>query len=172
MNDRVNIFAYGSDICIEHAVKFYPEMDPVCPAVLKDYELAFWDNGNAAMLHKDGAVLQGFVWSVPKDLMEIVDNRKHYPSLKKKKTVTVNDYNTGKELTATVYYADERYLSPFPPSAEYFGRMVEGYWWHRMETKPLFEALANVNRDLVMMHSGQLRRPAPPTKAKPKSKER
>jgi hypothetical protein len=172
MRDRVNIFAYGSDISIEHAVKFYPEMDPVCPAVLKDYELAFWDNGNAAMIHKDGAVLQGFVWSVPKELLEIVDNRKHYPSLKKKKTVTVNDYNTGKELTATVYYADERYLSPFPPSAEYFGRMVEGYWWHRMETKPLFEALENVNRDLVMMHSGQFQRSANRPKTKPKNRER
>ena len=37
---------------------------------------------------------------------------------------------------------------------------------------PLFEALENVNRDLVMMHSGQLRRPAPPTKTKPKNRER
>jgi len=171
MSDNILIFAYGVDIDYGRSLLIFPEAEVTGKAFLKDHELAFWDNGSATIRPCEGAQVQGVILSVPKEFEEELDDIKYCPDLKKKKTVTVEDALTGKPMQAAVYYTEERYLSPFPPGAERFGRMVDGYWRQGLDTKPLFEAFKRANDDLIRMHNRQIQKPANHTK-KPKGRDR
>jgi len=171
MSKDIQIFAYGVDIDYGRTLLSFPEAAVTATAWLKDHELAFWDNGGATIRPCKGAEVQGIILSVPKEFEADLDDIKYYPSLKKKKTVTVEDTLTGKPMQATVYYTGECYLSPFPPSAERFGRMVDGYWRQGLDTKPLFHALTKANEDLIRMHNRQIQKPAHRS-GKPKGRDR
>ena len=87
---RKEYFAYGSNLNFEQMAYRCPEATVVGTAKLDGYELAF-RRGYLTILPKEGASVEGLIWSVTDHDESQLDCYEGYPTFYDKETVTVTD---------------------------------------------------------------------------------
>ena len=88
---RKEYFAYGSNLNFEQMAYRCPEATVVGTAKLDGYELAF-RRGYLTILPKEGASVEGLIWSVTDHDESQLDCYEGYPTFYDKETVTVTDW--------------------------------------------------------------------------------
>ena len=83
-------FAYGSNLNFDQMAYRCPEATVVGTAKLDGYELAF-RRGYLTILPKEGASVEGLIWSVTDHDESQLDCYEGYPTFYDKETVTVTD---------------------------------------------------------------------------------
>ena len=83
-------FAYGSNLNFEQMAYRCPEATVVGTAKLDGYELAF-RRGYLTILPKEGASVEGLIWSVTDHDESQLDCYEGYPTFYDKETMTVTD---------------------------------------------------------------------------------
>ena len=87
---RKEYFAYGSNLNFDQMAYRCPEATVVGTAKLDDYELAF-RRGYLTILPKEGASVEGLIWSVTDHDESQLDCYEGYPTFYDKETMTVTD---------------------------------------------------------------------------------
>ena len=87
---RKEYFAYGSNLNFEQMAYRCPEATVVGTAKLDGYELAF-RRGYLTILPKEGATVEGLIWSITDHDESQLDCYEGYPTFYDKETVTVTD---------------------------------------------------------------------------------
>ena len=87
---RKEYFAYGSNLNFEQMAYRCPEATVVGTAKLDGYELAF-RRGFLTILPKEGASVEGLIWSVTDHDESQLDCYEGYPTFYDKETMTVTD---------------------------------------------------------------------------------
>lgn len=87
---RKEYFAYGSNLNFEQMAYRCPEATVVGTAKLDGYELAF-RRGYLTILPKEGASVEGLIWSVTDHDESQLDCYEGYPTFYDKETLTVTD---------------------------------------------------------------------------------
>ena len=87
---RKEYFAYGSNLNFEQMAYRCPEATVVGTAKLDGYELAF-RRGYLTILPKEGASVEGLIWSVTDHDESQLDCYEGYPTFYDKETMTVTD---------------------------------------------------------------------------------
>ncbi|MBS6538142.1 MAG: gamma-glutamylcyclotransferase [Subdoligranulum variabile] len=87
---RKEYFAYGSNLNFEQMTYRCPEATAVGTAKLEGYELAF-RRGYLTILPKEGASVEGLIWSVTDHDESQLDCYEGYPTFYDKETLTVTD---------------------------------------------------------------------------------
>ena len=87
---RKEDFAYGSNLNFEQMAYRCPEATVVGTAKLDGYELAF-RRGYLTILPKEGARVEGLIWSVTDHDESQLDCYEGYPTFYDKETMTVTD---------------------------------------------------------------------------------
>ena len=140
-------FAYDNTINYRDMARLCPEAELVAPVHLDGYELVFWDS-SANIVRRDGSSVPGVVWSIPAEYEHTLAWIYHSPVMRKKIEITVADPGSKQSYTAIAYAKDARWKDPVPPTAVYFGSMMEGYCRNGLDTRPLFEAYEQTQREL------------------------
>ena len=83
-------FAYGSNLNFEQMAYRCPEATAVGTAKLDGYELAF-RRGYLTVLPKEGASVEGLIWSITDHDESQLDCYEGYPTFYDKETMTVTD---------------------------------------------------------------------------------
>ena len=122
-------------------------------AVLKDYRLGFCGN-MVTLVPCKGRMVEGLICKLSLEKEEAMDWGKGYPGglYEKQEVIVKGKDNTGYRV---MVYVPDRIASMHHalPSAEYFGRMVEGYCQHGFQTKELFESLKDTERDMMKLEA-------------------
>ena len=92
---RKEYFAYGSNLNFDQMAYRCPEATVVGTAKLDDYELAF-RRGYLTILPKEGASVEGLIWSVTDHDESQLDCYEGYPTFYDKETMTVTDADASK----------------------------------------------------------------------------
>ena len=87
---RKEYFAYGSNLNFEQMAYRCPEATVVGTAKLDGYELAF-RRGYLTILPKEGASVEGLVWSITDHDESQLDCYEGYPTFYDKENLTVTD---------------------------------------------------------------------------------
>ena len=87
---RKEYFAYGSNLNFDQMAYRCPEATVVGTAKLDGYELAF-RRGYLTILPKEGASVEGLIWSVTDHDESQLDCYEGYPTFYDKETMTVTD---------------------------------------------------------------------------------
>ena len=87
---RKEYFAYGSNLNFEQMAYRCPEATAVGTAKLEGYELAF-RRGYLTILPKEGASVEGLIWSVTDHDESQLDCYEGYPTFYDKETLTMNE---------------------------------------------------------------------------------
>jgi len=140
-------FAYDNTINSREMYRICPEAEPVAAVRLDGYELVFWDSA-ANINRRDGYSVPGVVWSIPAEYADTLDWQYHSPEMRNKAMITVTDPDAGKQYKVMAYAKDARWKDPVPPTAVYFGTMMEGYCRNGFDTRPLYEAYEQTQREL------------------------
>lgn len=148
MNNERLYFAYGSNINLDQMAFRCPNATVLMPVVLSGYELTYRAGGVATVIPKKDSEVLGLMWSITPECEKSLDRYEGYPSFYHKTDVAVTDPETGKIYHVMMYEMDERYREPSVPSSGYFGGIVEGYIQNNMDTRPLFNSLKQVQRDV------------------------
>ncbi len=164
-------FAYDNTINSRDMYRICPEAEPVAAARLDGYELVFWDSA-ANISRRDGYNIPGMVWSIPAEYEEILDWDYTSPRMRNKSTITVADPATKKQYRAMAYTKDARWKDPVPPTALYFGALMEGYCRSGFDTRPLYEAYEQAQRELNRQMGRGFPEPEKPGPRKNKSRGR
>ena len=116
---------------------------------LTDYRLGFCGDV-ATLVPCKGRKVQGMRWALSLEMEKAMDWKKGYPDgIYEKQEVMVRG-KYGQEYMVMAYIPDRiAAMHHALPSAEYFGRMVEGYCQHGLQTQGLFESLKDTHRDLM-----------------------
>ena len=102
-------FAYGSNLNFEQMAYSCPEATAVGIAKLEGYELAF-RRGYLTILPKEGASVEGLIWSVTDHDESQLDCYEGYPTFYDKETMTVTDADgTPHEIMVYTMNAPYRY---------------------------------------------------------------
>ena len=140
-------FAYDNTINSREMYRICPETEQIAAVNLEGYELVFW-NSAANINRRDGYSVPGVVWSIPAEYEEILDWQYNSPEIRGKSNITVTDPQTGKTYKAISYAKDASWKDSVPPTTIYFGAMVEGYCKNGFDTRPLYEAYEQSQREL------------------------
>ena len=119
-------FAYGSNINLEQMEYRCPDASVVGPVTLENYELLFRRGGFATIAPKEGATVQGLLWSITPECERSLDCYEGYPRFYDKKMVSVRD-SEGRSLSVMAYIMDERFREPMLPTDSYYNGILEGY---------------------------------------------
>ena len=104
---RKEYFAYGSNLNFEQMAYRCPEATVVGTAKLEGYELAF-RRGYLSILPKEGASVEGLIWSVTDHDEFQLDCYEGYPKFYNKETMTVTDADgTPHEIILEFYNRDK-----------------------------------------------------------------
>ena len=111
-------FAYGSNLNFEQMAYRCPEATAVGIAKLDGYELAF-RRGYLTILPKEGASVEGLIWSVTDHDESQLDCYEGYPTFYDKETMTVTDADgTDAGIAPQQFYdADEKYRKAYKARA-------------------------------------------------------
>ena len=122
---RKEYFAYGSNLNFEQMAYRCPEATAVGIAKLDGYELAF-RRGYLTILPKEGASVEGLIWSVTDHDESQLDCYEGYPTFYDKETLTVTDADdTPHEIM--VYTMNEPYRDQLlPVSSRYNAVVLQG----------------------------------------------
>ena len=102
-------FAYGSNLNFEQMAYRCPEATAVGIAKLDGYELAF-RRGYLTILPKEGASVEGLIWSVTDHDESQLDCYEGYPTFYDKETMTVTDADgTPHEIMGYTRISPSRY---------------------------------------------------------------
>ena len=122
---RKEYFAYGSNLNFEQMAYRCPEATVVGTAKLDGYELAF-RRGYLTILPKEGASVEGLIWSVTDHDESQLDCYEGYPTFYDKETVTVTDAD-GTPHEIMVYTMNEPYRDQLlPVSSRYNAVVLQG----------------------------------------------
>lgn len=131
------------------------ETDPpiVGRVALEDYRLGFCGN-MATLVPCKGRKVEGTIWKLTQEREESLDRKKGFPGgiYEKQEVIVKGKDNTGYRVMA---YVPDGIASMHHalPSAEYFGRIVEGYCQHGFQTQELFESLKDTERDMMRLEA-------------------
>ena len=118
-------FAYGSNLNFEQMAYRCPEATAVGIAKLDGYELAF-RRGFLTILPKEGASVEGLIWSITDHDESQLDCYEGYPTFYDKETVTVTDAD-GAPHEIMVYTMNEPYRDQLlPVSSRYNAVILQG----------------------------------------------
>ena len=122
---RNEYFAYGSNLNFEQMAYRCPEATVVGTAKLDGYELAF-RRGFLTILPKEGASVEGLIWSVTDHDESQLDCYEGYPTFYDKETMTVTDAD-GAPHEIMVYTMNEPYRDQLlPVSSRYNAVVLQG----------------------------------------------
>ena len=108
---RKEYFAYGSNLNFDQMAYRCPEATVVGTAKLDGYELAF-QRGYLTILPKEGASIEGLIWSVTDHDESQLDCYEGYPTFYDKETMTVTDAD-GTPHEIMVYMMNAPYRDQF-----------------------------------------------------------
>ena len=118
-------FAYGSNLNFEQMAYRCPEATVVGTAKLDGYELAF-RRGYLTILPKEGASVEGLIWSVTDHDESQLDCYEGYPTFYDKETMTVTDAD-GTPHEIMVYTMNAPYRDQLiPVSSRYNAVVLQG----------------------------------------------
>ena len=118
-------FAYGSNLNFEQMAYRCPEATAVGTAKLDGYELAF-RRGYLTILPKEGASVEGLIWSVTDHDESQLDCYEGYPTFYDKETMTVTDAD-GTPHEIMVYTMNAPYRDQLlPVSSRYNAVVMQG----------------------------------------------
>ncbi len=118
-------FAYGSNLNFEQMAYRCPEATAVGIAKLDGYELAF-RRGYLTILPKEGASVEGLIWSVTDHDESQLDCYEGYPTFYDKETMTVTDAD-GTPHEIMVYTMNAPYRDQLlPVSSRYNAVVLQG----------------------------------------------
>lgn len=122
---RKEYFAYGSNLNFEQMAYRCPEATAVGIAKLDGYELAF-RRGYLTILPKEGASVEGLIWSVTDHDESQLDCYEGYPTFYDKETMTVTDAD-GTPHEIMVYTMNAPYRDQLlPVSSRYNAVVLQG----------------------------------------------
>lgn len=122
---RKEYFAYGSNLNFEQMAYRCPEATVVGTAKLDGYELAF-RRGYLTILPKEGASVEGLIWSVTDHDESQLDCYEGYPTFYDKETLTVTDAD-GAPHEIMVYTMNAPYHDQLlPVSSRYNAVVLQG----------------------------------------------
>lgn len=122
---RKEYFAYGSNLNFDQMAYRCPEATVVGTAKLDDYELAF-RRGYLTILPKEGASVEGLIWSVTDHDESQLDCYEGYPTFYDKETMTVTDAD-GTPHEIMVYTMNAPYRDQLlPVSSRYNAVVMQG----------------------------------------------
>lgn len=122
---RKEYFAYGSNLNFDQMAYRCPEATVVGTAKLDDYELAF-RRGYLTILPKEGASVEGLIWSVTDHDESQLDCYEGYPTFYDKETLTVTDAD-GALHEIMVYTMNAPYRDQLlPVSSRYTAVVLQG----------------------------------------------
>ena len=122
---RKEYFAYGSNLNFEQMAYRCPEATAVGIAKLEGYELAF-RRGFLTILPKEGASVEGLIWSVTDHDESQLDCYEGYPTFYDKETMTVTDAD-GAPHEIMVYTMNAPYRDQLlPVSSRYNAVVLQG----------------------------------------------
>ena len=122
---RKEYFAYGSNLNFEQMAYRCPEATVVGIAKLDGYELAF-RRGYLTILPKEGASVEGLIWSVTDHDESQLDCYEGYPTFYDKETMTVTDAD-GTPHEIMVYTMNAPYRDQLlPVSSRYNAVVLQG----------------------------------------------
>ena len=133
MENRKLYVAYGSNMNIGQMARRCPTAEVIGKSVLKGYRLLFrGDKGHAVATvePQDGGKVPVLVWSIaPKDEAAL-DRYEEFPSLYRKKTITVE--LGGKPFEAMIYimnvdYGNKQVRQENMPHPFYYAIILDGY---------------------------------------------
>ena len=119
---RKEYFAYGSNLNFEQMAYRCPEATVVGTAKLDGYELAF-RRGYLTILPKEGASVEGLIWSVTDHDESQLDCYEGYPTFYDKETVTVMDAD-GTPHEIMVYTMNAPYRDQLLPVSSRYHAVV------------------------------------------------
>ena len=118
-------FAYGSNLNFEQMAYRCPEATAVGTAKLDGYELAF-RRGYLTVLPKEGASVEGLIWSITDHDESQLDCYEGYPTFYDKETMTVTDAD-GTPHKIMVYTMNAPYRDQLlPVSSRYNAVVLQG----------------------------------------------
>ena len=115
-------FAYGSNLNFEQMAYRCPEATVVGTAKLDGYELAF-RRGYLTILPKEGASVEGLIWSITDHDESQLDCYEGYPTFYDKETVTVMDAD-GTPHEIMVYTMNAPYRDQLLPVSSRYHAVV------------------------------------------------
>ena len=122
---RTEYFAYGSNLNFDQMAYRCPEATAVGTAKLDGYELAF-RRGYLTILPKEGASVEGLIWSVTDHDESQLDCYEGYPTFYDKETLTVTDA-AGAPPEIMVYTMNAPYRDQLlPVSSRYNAVVMQG----------------------------------------------
>ncbi len=137
---RKEYFAYGSNLNFEQMAYRCPEATVVGTAKLDGYELAF-RRGYLTILPKEGASVEGLIWSVTDHDESQLDCYEGYPTFYDKETMTVTDAS-GTGHAVLIYIMEEPWCSrPQEPGGNYLNTVLEGCRQTGVPQEPVLKAL-------------------------------
>ena len=119
---RKEYFAYGSNLNFEQMTYRCPEATAVGTAKLEGYELAF-RRGYLTILPKEGASVEGLIWSVTDHDESQLDCYEGYPTFYDKETLTVTDAD-GTPHEIMVYTMNEPYRDQLLPVSSRYNAIL------------------------------------------------
>ena len=119
---RIEYFAYGSNLNFEQMAYRCPEATVVGAAKLDGYELAF-RRGYLTILPKEGASVEGLIWSVTDHDESQLDCYESYPTFYDKETMTVTDADDAPH-EIMVYTMNEPYRDQLLPVSSRYTAVV------------------------------------------------
>ena len=123
---RKEYFAYGSNLNFDQMAYRCPEATVVGTAKLDDYELAF-RRGYLTILPKEGASVEGLIWSVTDHDESQLDCYEGYPTFYDKETMTVTDAD-GTPHEIMVYTMNAPYRDQLLPVSSRYNAVVMQGW--------------------------------------------
>lgn len=158
-------FAYGSNINLGQMEYRCPDASVVGPVVLEGWELLFRRGGFATIAPKEGATIQGLLWSITPECERSLDCYEGYPRFYDKQMVTVRD-SEGRSLSVMVYIMDERFREPMLPTESYYNGILEGYQQNGLPVAALKKAwdhaVREVHQETERINSEAVGRSKPP----------
>ena len=135
-------FAYGSNLNFEQMAYRCPEATAVGTARLDGYELAF-RRGYLTILPKEGATVEGLIWSITDHDESQLDCYEGYPNFYYKQNIklTCKGIRTGKRRTITAFayiMHEERPIGI--PSEFYLRTCLDGYKAFMFDKRVLINA--------------------------------
>ena len=152
-------FAYGSNLNFEQMVYRCPEATVVGTAKLDGYELAF-RRGYLTILPKEGATVEGLIWSITDHDESQLDCYEGYPTFYDKETVTVTDAD-GTSHEIMVYTMNAPYRDQLlPVSSRYNAVVLQGCLDAGISPQQFYAAAdetlrGNVPRSATVFPAGQ-----------------
>ena len=126
--DKLNYFAYASNLDKKQMLARCPESKPKCGATLPNYKLVFvgwsrkWRGGEATLRRATGSKVPGAIYDVSEPCLQRLDR---YEDTYGRFKVTVYD-EVGNAVEA-VAYIKKGQPEDTPPSKEYLAVIQQGY---------------------------------------------